>query len=166
MDAAEIIRQTRSRAGMTQAQLAEAAGTSQPAIAAYESGSKSPSVRTLDRIVRTARGTLRVTLGRAPRAQGDLLSELRAQRRRIEAAAVRNRVRNVRIFGSAARGEETAQSDVDLLVDVDIARHGVLPLVAFARDVRGIIGRDVDATTVELLRDDVRAQALVEAVPL
>lgn len=70
------------------------------------------------------------------------------------------------MFGSASRGEETATSDVDLLVEFDAARHGVLPLVGFASDVRAIIGREVDATTADLLRDEVRKEALMEAVPL
>lgn len=72
----------------------------------------------------------------------------------------------MRVFGSAARGDETSSSDVDLLVDFDAAKHGVLPLAGFASDVRTIIGRDVDATTVDLLRDAVRKEALIEAVPL
>lgn len=37
-------------AGLTQARLASAAGTSQPAIAAYESGAKSPTWRTVERV--------------------------------------------------------------------------------------------------------------------
>jgi transcriptional regulator with XRE-family HTH domain len=40
----------RALAGATQAQLAQAARTSQPAIAAYESGAKSPTYRTLERL--------------------------------------------------------------------------------------------------------------------
>lgn len=40
----------RRRAGLTQAQLAEAAGTSQPAIAAYETGRKSPTLATVRRL--------------------------------------------------------------------------------------------------------------------
>lgn len=44
----------RRRTGLTQAQLAEAGGTSQPTIAAYESGKKSPTFRTLRRIARAA----------------------------------------------------------------------------------------------------------------
>jgi predicted nucleotidyltransferase len=55
---------------------------------------------------------------------------------------------------------------VDLLVDFDAVKHGVLPLAGFAGDVQTIIGRDVDVTTVELLRAEVRQQALAEAVPL
>ena len=44
------IRELRTRVRMTQGELAAAAGTSQPAIAAYESGRKSPTLRTLTRI--------------------------------------------------------------------------------------------------------------------
>ena len=44
----------RRQAGLTQVQLAAAAGTSQPTIAAYESGKKSPTLRTLTRIARAA----------------------------------------------------------------------------------------------------------------
>jgi uncharacterized protein len=86
--------------------------------------------------------------------------------REISASARRHRIRNVRVFGSVARGQETAASDVDLLVDFDAAKQGVVPLIAFAREVGAIVGRDVDATTADLLRDDVRAHALIEAVPL
>lgn len=44
------IRLLREQAGLTQAVLAERAGTSQPTIAAYESGMKSPTLETLSRI--------------------------------------------------------------------------------------------------------------------
>lgn len=166
MDASALIKRARHRAGLTQAQLAHAAGTSQPTLAAYEAGAKSPSVRTLDRIVRAAGGSLDVKLRRAPAARGELLAELRSHSDAIQRAAHNRRIRNIRVFGSAARGDETTSSDVDLLVDFDISRHGVLPLVGFARDVADIIGREVDATTSELLRDEIRARALLEAVPL
>jgi len=46
------VRELRRTAHLTQAGLARAAGTSQPTIAAYESGRKSPSLRTLSRMAR------------------------------------------------------------------------------------------------------------------
>ena len=46
------VRELRRTADLTQAELARAAGTSQPTIAAYESGRKSPSLRTLSRMAR------------------------------------------------------------------------------------------------------------------
>jgi uncharacterized protein len=91
---------------------------------------------------------------------------LRTHADEIRAAARRRKIRNIRVFGSTARGDESSTSDVDLLVDFDAAKHCVLPLAGFAADVRAIIGRDVDVTTADLLRDDVRRSALAEAVPL
>lgn len=49
-----LIRQLRLRAAMTQQQLAESAGTSQSAVAAYESGRKSPTWRTIERLAEAA----------------------------------------------------------------------------------------------------------------
>lgn len=166
MEASALIKEARTRAGLTQLELAQAAGTSQPSVAAYESGAKSPSVRTLERLIRATGASLDVKLRPAPVAQGQLLAELRRRREEIRRAAQARRIRNVRVFGSAARGEETDSSDVDLLVDFDAARHGVLPIVGFAIDVRAIIGRDVDVSTVAMLQDEVRKSALAEAVPL
>jgi len=56
MDAAAILRDARRRAGLTQAELARLAGTSQATISAYEHGRKSPSVETLARLL-AATGT-------------------------------------------------------------------------------------------------------------
>ena len=46
------VKSLRRSAGVTQAELAEAAGTSQPTVAAYETGRKSPTVGTLQRMAR------------------------------------------------------------------------------------------------------------------
>lgn len=54
MNAAEVIRTVRCRAGLTLRGLAAAANTSHSAIAAYEAGAKIPSAATVDRIVRAA----------------------------------------------------------------------------------------------------------------
>ena len=166
MDAAALIREARHRAGLSQAQLAAAAGTSQPAVAAYESGSRSPSTRTLDGLVRATGASLEVRLTAAPVAGGRLITELRGHREAIHSAARRRGVNNVRVFGSVARGDDTQDSDVDLLVDFDAVRRGLLPLIGFATEVSTLIGRHVDVSTTELLTDDVRREALRDAVPL
>ncbi|WP_419864749.1 helix-turn-helix domain-containing protein [Candidatus Poriferisodalis sp.] len=54
VNAAQVIRSARTRAGLTLRELAAQAGTSHSAIAAYESGAKSPSASTVDRIVEAA----------------------------------------------------------------------------------------------------------------
>lgn len=48
---------------------------------------------------------------------GSRLEQLRAQREAIIEIASRNKACSVAVFGSVARGEETATSDVDILVD-------------------------------------------------
>ena len=48
------IRLLRDLSDLTQAELAEAAGTSQPTIASYEAGRKSPTLRTLHRLAKVA----------------------------------------------------------------------------------------------------------------
>ena len=54
MDIAAIVRQARVEAGLSQAQLAERAGTSQPAVARLEAGEGSPSLSTVQRLVGAA----------------------------------------------------------------------------------------------------------------
>ena len=54
MDAASLLRTARTRAGLSQRALAAAAGTSQSAVAAIESGRKQPTVATLERLLRAA----------------------------------------------------------------------------------------------------------------
>lgn len=54
MDVAATIREARCEAGLTQADLAERAGTSQATLSAYEHRRKAPSAETLDRILRAA----------------------------------------------------------------------------------------------------------------
>ncbi len=68
MEASEVIRRCRTRSGLTLRALATTAGTSHSTLAAYESGSKVPTVRTLDRIVRAAGFALDAEL--SPRSMG------------------------------------------------------------------------------------------------
>ncbi len=52
MDAGQILKEARRRAGLTQREVARRSATSHSAIAAYESGAKNPTVKTLDRLCR------------------------------------------------------------------------------------------------------------------
>ncbi|HEX8085371.1 MAG TPA: helix-turn-helix transcriptional regulator [Solirubrobacteraceae bacterium] len=62
MNAAATIRDARLRAGLTQAALAQRAGTSQATLSAYESGRKQPSVVTLSRVLEAAGARLTVEM--------------------------------------------------------------------------------------------------------
>ena len=60
MEPGELIRTVRRRQGLTQADLARRAGTSQPVVSAYEHGRRDPSVATLRKLVEAAGVRLRI----------------------------------------------------------------------------------------------------------
>jgi uncharacterized protein len=93
-------------------------------------------------------------------------SLLREHREEIRAAAEAAGARNLRLFGSVARGEETPESDVDLLVDFPAAERGLFPLLKLAREIEELVGRPVDVAAVEVMAEPVRERALAEAIPL
>jgi hypothetical protein len=86
-------------------------------------------------------------------------------RQEILRLAARRGARNVRVFGSAARGEAGAASDVDILVDLDPDRS-LLDLGGPLMDLQDLLGRKVDVVTENALHWYVRDRVLQEAVPL
>jgi transcriptional regulator with XRE-family HTH domain len=64
-DRVELLRDARDHAGLTQRELARRAGTSQAMVARIERGQQSPSIATLDRLVRACGLDLRVGIGSA-----------------------------------------------------------------------------------------------------
>ena len=83
------------------------------------------------------------------------LGSLRAARRQILAAASRRGLRDVRVFGSVARGEAVETSDVDLLVAPG-PDTTLFDLSGFALDVEEIVGRHVDVATPRGLKARIR----------
>ena len=71
----------------------------------------------------------------------------------------------MRVFGSVARGEDSDQSDVDLLVDLR-SDVGLVALSGLAREIGEIVGVDVDVVPADSLKPGVRERALAEAIPL
>jgi len=90
---------------------------------------------------------------------------LRRCRTAVIDVAARRGARNVRVFGSAARGTENESSDVDLLVDLD-SDVGLVSLVALERELAEILGRDVDVVPAASLKPALAAEILAEAIPL
>jgi len=79
--------------------------------------------------------------------------------------AERRGARNVRIFGSVARGEDDRASDIDFLVDLEPDR-GLLDLGGLLMDLRDLLQAPVDVVTPSLLKARIRSRVLREAVPL
>ena len=93
------------------------------------------------------------------------LSELQARREEILHTAEKYGAFNVRVFGSIARGEADAQSDIDLLVDMEPGRS-LFDLGGLLTDLQIALGRDVDVVTEKSLRESIREQVLQEAIML
>ncbi len=69
------------------------------------------------------------------------------------------------MFGSLARGEADAASDIDLLVDLKPG-HTLIDLAAFQREAAEILDLPVDVATADMLKEHIRDEALSEALPL
>jgi predicted nucleotidyltransferase len=79
----------------------------------------------------------------------------------------RYRVKELSLFGSAARGDLRPESDVDFLVDfLPDARPGLLGLSAMARELSGLVGRRVDLAVKPALKPLIRSEVLAEAQPI
>ena len=82
----------------------------------------------------------------------------------IAAICRRYQVRELCLFGSAARGDMRLESDIDLLVDfLPEARPGLLRLSALMREFSGLFGRRVDLAVKPALKPFVRASVLAES---
>jgi predicted nucleotidyltransferase len=90
---------------------------------------------------------------------------LKVKREEILRIAAQHGARNVRIFGSVARGEAKLDSDVDVLVDLEPGRS-LLDLGGLLMDLRDLLGCNVDVVTEKGLRERIRDRVLREAVPL
>lgn len=167
MDIGRFLRELRVEADLTQAALAHRAGTSQAAVARYENGVSSPAVTTLERLVAACGRTLEVGARHtSPRdLSGARARRLRAAKQELLRCAAEHGARNLRVFGSVARGDDRPDSDVDLLVDLDAGR-GLLDLAELRDALADLLGERVDVATLELLRPEIAKTAAAEAVPL
>jgi len=91
-----------------------------------------------------------------------LLEEKRSDIMRI---AARYGARDIRIFGSAARGQLRPGSDIDVLVSLDPGRT-LLDLVAIKQDLEDLLGREIHVVTEAAISPYIRERALKEAVSL
>jgi uncharacterized protein len=93
------------------------------------------------------------------------IDDLARVREQILAAAARHGAGNVRVFGSVARGDADAASDIDFLVDFEPGRS-LLDLAALLVDLEDLLGHPVDVVTEPGLKAWIRQRVLAEAVPV
>jgi predicted nucleotidyltransferase len=86
---------------------------------------------------------------------------LRAAKQELLRCSAEHGARNLRVFGSVARGDDRPDSDVDLDAD-----RGLLDLAELRDALSDLLGERVDVATLDLLRPEVAEAAAAEAVPL
>ena len=89
---------------------------------------------------------------------------IESHRAAIRSLAERHGLRNVRVFGSMARGDAGDAGNVDRLVSLPPERTG-LALGALLMDVQGLLGGKVEVLTESALHPSIRERVLKEARP-
>ena len=167
--AGTLLREARRNSRLTQAELAQRAGVAQSVISAYESDRRDPALSTLKRLIDATGSELMVGLERRPSIELGLPDtplgrRLRRHRTAVRACAERRGARSVQVFGSVARGEDVAGSDIDLLVD--LPSDTLFALGQLEDELEQILGATVDLATPDSLRPHVRADAERDAITL
>jgi predicted nucleotidyltransferase len=91
----------------------------------------------------------------------EVIHKLRAHESELKAAGI---VR-LAVFGSVARGDNSAESDVDLLADFDKTKHyTLLTMGRLENRLADLLGTRVDLSSPEWLKESVKNRVLREAV--
>ncbi|HEY83861.1 MAG TPA: nucleotidyltransferase family protein [Chloroflexi bacterium] len=91
--------------------------------------------------------------------------EIKVKRAEILKIAANYGARNVRVFGSVARGEAARDSDVDFLVDMETDRS-LLDMGGLLMDFQDLLACKVDLVTENSLHWYIRDKVLQEAIAL
>lgn len=150
MGPGSTIAEARTAAGLTQAELARRAGTSQSAINRYEHDRVMPRKRTLQRLLDACRRPLRPS------------EILTARRDEVLAFAREHGASRVMVFGSVARGEDDYASDLDLLMDIPTS-YSLFGLTRLQLELSTLLGIPVDIGSVDDLRPRTRDEVMRDA---
>lgn len=144
--APHVVRAARLDRGMSQADLARAAGMSQPNVAAIENGTRNPSEDALERLLRAA--DYRPSLALEDNAEA------------IVETGRRHGLHDIRVFGSIATGADHFTSDIDLLARIDAGR-GYFDIAAFTSAVEELTG-----FTVDVIVDDEQRPSFLDSTAM
>jgi hypothetical protein len=91
---------------------------------------------------------------------------LQLHRAHIRRVVESNGAKNPRVFGSTSHGDDTNESDLDLLVDPIDGRTTLTSLVRIKREVEALTGVPTDVLTPMALHERFRNTVLAEAIPV
>ena len=95
----------------------------------------------------------------------DIFKLVRANRKEIHRIAGEHGARNIRVFGSVARGGTRPDSNVDFLIDVEQVTSSWFP-AGLVQDLESLLGRRVEVVTECGLNHPIYDEVLREAVPV
>ncbi|MHB0979370.1 MAG: nucleotidyltransferase family protein [Thermoleophilia bacterium] len=93
------------------------------------------------------------------------LEMFRNRRDEICAMSAEHGARDIRLFGSVARGEDGPDPDVDFLVRFDVGT-ALLDQAGLISELEGLLGRKVDVVSERGLKERIRDRVFREATPL
>lgn len=89
----------------------------------------------------------------------------KTHREAIRDIAAQCHVRNVRVFGSVLHGDDSEESDLDLLVE-PTPKTTLMDIARIQNRLQKLLGVQVDILTPKALPERVRDRVLAEAVPV
>jgi predicted nucleotidyltransferase/DNA-binding XRE family transcriptional regulator len=169
MKAASLLREARTAAGLSQAELAQKAGVTQSVISVYEAGRRQPSVPTLTTLIAATGYELDLSIGKprrgVQRLTGPVGRRLRRRRSEVLELAGRHGVQVLGVFGSVARGEDRPDSDIDLLVELPDGM-GLFAVARVQNELQELLGSPVDLIPEAGLKAGVRPSVEADLVRL
>ena len=90
---------------------------------------------------------------------------LHAHRGSIRRIVESHRACNPRVFGSVIHGDDTEDSDLDILID-PTSETTLFDIGAIRHELLQLLGLPVDVLTPQALPDKFRATVLAEAIPI
>jgi uncharacterized protein len=97
----------------------------------------------------------------------DTLEEIKTELRRLKPEIEsRYPIRLVSIFGSFVRGEQTADSDVDVLAEAGVGKLSLFDIIGVEQLLEKKLRRRVDLVMIDGIRERIKNRVLSEAIPL
>ena len=114
-------------------------------------------------LFRSATGALAVHESRAPYRARALAPALQAPKHKMASLCRRHHIKHLGVFGSAARGEAGANSDVDLLVEFKSGSSASLfDMVRMREEFSLLFGRKVDLVAASAIETPYRRSAILQ----